>query len=333
MVDVQKSPHLGSRELSALILVVAWGFLSYAAATRLFGLGRDYIEYLSFYQAVPVYLSTSTQRFELGFSFAAWLFRYVINVDYPWFAFAIIATSLGIKFFLFWKYLRYPLIGAVYYLVTFYPIHEYTQVRTALGLALGYLALHLAYERRFVRAVIAIAIGATFHASVVILLPMYLAATYGRKSFPALSVVSILILAVGLSDSLRSSAISFFSDINPLLAAYAQNREFNEISIFSLNNIGLLLAIFLGFFAGWQKESRYHSLFFVISIGAILVVIGLSGVPMVAQRVKEVLYVSTIFVAHRSVFSYRNIPAVMMLWLTGGLLFYLNLHSDVLGGY
>lgn len=321
-----------SRDLGAFALVVLWAVMSYAAAFRSFGVGRDYIEYLAFYDRIPSDLSTSVQRFEIGFTWLAWFFIYGLDLGYNWFALFVVSISLGIKFFLFWKYLKHPLLAAIYYCLIFYPIHEYTQVRTAIGLALGYLALHFAYEHRFAKAVIAFVAGVAFHTSVFVLLPVYLAAVYARRNVATLAVVAALILVFGFSSSLRSSALGLFSAANPLLDAYAQNRELQEISILSLNNLGLVLALIAGFAGGWLQESRYHALFFVISVSSVLAVIALAEVPMVAQRTKEVLYVATVFLAHRSSVKIKTLPAFAMLWATGSLLFYLNLQSDVLGG-
>ncbi len=324
--------HRFGREFSGFVLVIAWAVLSYAAAFRSFGVGRDYIEYLAFYERIPVFLSTSVQRFELGFSFLAWFFRYVVNVDYGWFALVIVATALGIKFFLFWKYLKYPVLAAIYYCITFYAIHEYTQIRTAIALSFGYLAMHLFYKRSYAFGAICLFIGVSFHTSIIVLLPVYIFAIYAKRYFFWVAVALGVLVVVGTSLPLRDIALQLFSSANPLLDAYAENREMLEISIFSINNLGLLVALLLGVAAGWYHESRYHALFLIMSFGAILAVVGLAGVPMVAQRTKEVFYVATVFLAHRSSFRIKALPAIGALWLTGGLLFYLNLQSDVLGG-
>lgn len=320
-----------ARKAGAAALFLAWAILSYAAAFRSFGDGRDYLEYLAFYERIPVYLSASVQRFEPGFTLSAWFFQYVLHTSYGLFALSIVSISLGIKFFLFWKYLRHPVLASIYYCITFYPIHEYTQIRTAIALSFGYLSLHLAHERKFVPCAAFYILSVSFHTSAIFLLPVYFAAPYARRWFVVIVAVAITVFALGLSDSIRGIALNLFSGANPLLEAYAQNREMMEISIFSVNNICLLVAIFLGISAGWLKESQYHEIFTIISLAAVLSIIAFISAPMISQRMKEVFYVATVFVAHRSRLRLKTMPAIGLLWATGGLLFYLNLQSDVLG--
>ena len=96
-------------------MVMAWLVLTLAAGFRLLGEGFDYVTYATYYLYIPELLSFEDTRFEPGFHLVAWFFRHKIGLSFDQFSMLIVAISLGIKFYLFRKYLAHPMLAVLAY--------------------------------------------------------------------------------------------------------------------------------------------------------------------------------------------------------------------------
>lgn len=313
------------------VMVLTWALLSLAAAFRWLGPGRDYFEYLYYYNNIPYQFALSDTRFEPGFHVVAWFFRNLLNVEYSVFALTIVAFSLGIKFYLMRRYLVHPILAMFTYIALFYPTHEYAQIRTAFALALGYGAIHLMFERRYLAGVVGFVVGFTFHYSVLMLSIVYFGAQYVRGRLAIIFLVAGLVFVSVFSDQFISAATDIFSAYNPLLKYYVSNSYFNEeVRITSLNNILPAAALFLAVFLGWFGYGRYHATFLTMSIASLVAIVLLSGSPVVAQRLKELLFVAVIFLVYRSPIVLRNLPPIVLIWANAALLLYLAFREGLL---
>lgn len=318
------------RHAQTAALVVAWLLLTCAAGFRWLGDSRDYYQYLAYYQQIPPYLSFEYTRFEPGFHVCAWFARTYLNIDYDYFVLIVAGVSLGIKFHLFRKYLRYPLLAVVTYAAIFYAVHEYTQIRIGISLAFGYLAIHYLYDKRYLRAAIWFVPAYLFHTSVIVLPVAFLASRYVRGN------ISVILIGVGaavlfaLSEQLRELIVSMFSTINPLLRGYVDNRTFESVSLLSINNLLLIAALAAAVATGWFKFSRYHATFLTLSIAAVVAVAVLASSPIIATRTKDVLFVAIIFLIYRSPISLRTLPTILLMWANASLLFFLALREGLI---
>lgn len=326
----REAKHRLGDHTQTTILVAVWAILTLVAAFRWLGIGRDYLEYLAYYETIPAYLFTSTSRFEPGFQLLSWLFRNQLDLDYGYLVLLVSGASLGIKFYLFRKYLRYPLLAAATYVAIFYPIHEYTQIRTGLALALAYLAVHKLLEGRWLAGAAFLVAGYLFHTSVIVVPVAFLAARFirGNVIVFALGIVAAALFLI--SDQLRAFIVTIFSSANPLLQAYVENRTLDVVSIFSVTNLLLLAAVVAGIAANWFNAGRYHATFLTMAIGAVLAVLVLSSAPMIAVRTKEVLFVSVVFLAYRSRITLRNFAAMGFLWILAIVTAYLAFREGLI---
>jgi hypothetical protein len=318
------------RHAQAVALVVIWLLLTCAAAFRWFGDSRDYLEYLSYYNRIPPYLSFDYTRFEPGFHFSAWVARTYLNLDYDYFVLIVAGVALAIKFYLFRKYLRYPLLAVATYFAIFYGTHEYTQIRVGIALAFGYLSIHLLLEKRYLLAAIWFVLAYLLHTSLVVLPFAYLASRYVRGN------LAVILIGVGaailffLSEQLRELIVSLFSGINPLVRSYIDNRAFESVSPLSVNNLLLFAALAAAVLGGWFKFSRYHATFLTLSIAAVVAVVVLQTAPIVAGRTKDVLFVAVIFLIYRSKITLRTFPVIFLIWADAALLLYLAFREGLI---
>lgn len=124
--------HSHAIYMQAVFVFSVWAAASYAAGFCLLGEGRDFLNYIYFFSSVTTDLSFRDFRIEPGFVLLAWVFKNILNASYDQYATFIIAIALGLKIQLFYRHCASPLLAFVAYMVIFYPLLEYTQIRTVM---------------------------------------------------------------------------------------------------------------------------------------------------------------------------------------------------------
>lgn len=320
-----------ARSFGTLVLVAAWALLSLAAGFRWLGNSRDYYEYLYYYNTMPDVFFFKDTRFEPGFHILAWVSKKILNIGYDYFALGLVSFSLGVKFYLFRKHLRYPLLAAATYVAIFYPNHEYTQLRAAFALALGYAAIHLLLNHKLLKGIGLLALGVAFHYSVIVLGVVYVIAKYLRGRAAILVLTIGLLVASMLTEQIVELVVNIFGGLNPILKHYAKNDQmYDDANLLSFNNLLLLASVVSATLLGWLRCGRYHRTFLTFSIAALAAIALLGGSPVVAQRLKEVLFISIIFLVYRSPITAPNLPPVAFTWMNAALLFYLAFREGLI---
>lgn len=319
--------------------LIGWGFavlmLALASGRGWLGLGRDYLEYVDYYQRIPPFFSFQDTRFEPGFHLVAWVFANILGLPFWSFAFAVVLAALAVKAYLFRRYLNYPVAAMVVYLATFYPNQEYTQIRAAAAISFGMLAIHLFFGRRFIIAAAVAAFAFTFHYSIVLLFGGFAVAYALRRNLPSLvavGMIGVLMAGVMLSGGgLNNVIITWFSTLNPLVGNYVDNiAEINAASIWSVNNL-IVIAIFGAAVAGsWLSDSRYRKCFTIMFGLSVVFVIVLGQSPIIAVRAKEMLLVSVVFAAFRYPLGRRDLPAVALIAANAAFLLFLAVREGVI---
>lgn len=319
-----------NRTAQLSILVALWAVLSFAAAFRWLGEGRDYLEYLKYYETIPYTFSFADTRFEPGFHLVAWIFRVLFNVDYGVFSLVIIGTALGVKFYLIWRYLKAPILAAVTYTAMVYPLHEYTQIRAAFAISIGIFCIHLWMNKRHVICIFGMAVAFLFHSSIVILFAAFMFSEFFKFNKQGIALLIAAVVVVVVAQSLNLSIVSLFSSYNPLISKYIENATFeDEASFFSLGNLLYMSMLALAIYAGWYKD-RYRRSFLIMSTLSVFALAVFYSSPTVAQRTKEVLFGAIIFAAYRDSASERDVPALALLWINALALGWLSVKNGLL---
>ncbi|WP_165362155.1 EpsG family protein [Qipengyuania thermophila] len=283
-----------------LVLAALAVVLALAAGNRWLGWGRDYEEYYAAYNLISPSFLYGASRFELGYEIAAWVFAVPLSASFPTFYTVTAFVALAIKFALFERYLRYPLLAALIYILLFYPILEYTQIRASLAIALGYASIHFVWQRRFVVAVLLAVAAFFFHSSTVILTSLGLALMLlpGRVALiGAAAIGGVLLLAYSIGGQ---DLAQLFAQFNPLVFSYIDNANASEsINAFSVSNILFMLTIAAGFYFRVPQSGAYGRTFLLLSIGGIAALFVFRDSPVIALRFSELLLFSTLFYALR----------------------------------
>jgi hypothetical protein len=295
---------------AALLLALASGY-------RWLGDGADFIWYYRYYNAIPRFFNLADSRFELGYQLLAWLFRSVLEVDYGVFATLLVLVALGVKFYLFNRYLRHPLLVSVLYLLLFYALHEYTQVRAAVAISFGYWAVHLWLERRWRWAALSFLVAFSFHYSIGALAVVFLGSRLVRTPASlgiALAAAAVLIGSLNALDL----AADVLSGLNPLVRDYAFGGEFYfEQNIFSAFNVLMAFIVLWSLGAGLFGEGEYEARMTVLVLAGVAMVLVFLQSPVLSARLRDLLVVAALFLPFRAELDTRRLAVVAALGLAG----------------
>lgn len=313
-----------------------WLALTLGNAFSLFGADRrDYTAYLDYFNTLPPNLSFEDARFEPGFQFVSWFFAILLEQRYEMLLLVVAGFALGIKMFLFRRYLAHPWLALGFYLLLFYPAQEYTQIRAALAIGLTYLAGHLALERRWIWAALLVVVAMNFHASILILVAALLIAPLLGINLPTAAMagtVAVVLLGSLLRlDVLLNVLANLFSSINPLVRNYVENVDAEAaIRLTSVNNLLLLAFLLSAIGVGWLGDGRYRRVFLLVGCFSIPVLLIFAGSPVIAQRSRDVLMVGLIFATFRLPLRLKDMLPVGFLALEALLLAYLAVDAGII---
>ncbi|MCF6277984.1 MAG: EpsG family protein [Anaerolineales bacterium] len=324
-----KATHSHAFYFQAVFVFTVWAAATYAAGFRLLGEGRDFINYVNFFDSIPTDLSFSDFRFEPGFVLLAWIFKNVLNTSYEQYATFIVAVSLGLKIQLFYRHCASPLLAFIVYMAIFYPLFEYTQIRAAMAAALALHAIFAFYDEKKLYSTVLFSLAISFHFSAILFPAMLFAAFLVRRNPYVILVV--FLVSVIFSNAIIDQAVLAASQVNPLALAYVANAQDNiRPNIFSVLNLSLILLLAVGHFSGLVKDSQ-QKMFFFIGVASIAIFIIFLPVPVFASRMKELLSISFIFLVFRYRLSTGNIVPVILLTGAGFWSLYRYIGLGIIG--
>lgn len=293
------------RATVAIFLISA--VFGYIAGFRPFGIGFDFLNYQSFYNSIGPDDELSYFRYEPGFVFLTSWFKSLTDLDYTYFASFLMAMSLMIKFIVL-KRLDHPVLAVIFYLCVWFPMHENTQIRLAVATAFLFLATEKMFERRWEWFVVLSAIASTFHVTAAVA-----AASLATASFLARYRLRFSIPLTGLGGVALSASFTtvmhYAVQWQPLLLE--QGGGNTSPNLFSGFNIAT--ALFLLFYAasGSVKDYRGRT-FFLVTCGGFLVLLALFPVPVMAQRLKELLMIFMTFIAFEYRITIKTMPQALL---------------------
>lgn len=297
--------------------------LSIAAGTRSFGTGRDFLEYLQFYETITPYAISNYSRFEFGFEVTAWFFATILRQPFENFIIFIAFISLSIKFYLFRWYLSSPWLAMTTYVLLFYPLHEYTQIRTAAAVSFAYLSIHLLMEAKYIKSFILVLVAFLFHSSILLLVIAAILIYIVPRKLYLIFIFSSAIVLFLFYGFIGTILKDYFIELNPLIALYVDNTDFSvEVNVFSVTNVMLMLSLLSCYVSGYIKNNRYCEIFFFLGCIAFFWLIIFQNSPVVALRTAYVLFVAIIFLVFRAKFSYQTAIPQLLVLLAAGWGFY-----------
>ena len=310
---------LGKVDLRIVLLVVLTVFLSLAGAYRWLGTTPDFVRYNMSYSNLPYDHPAFYTRFEPGYVWTAWFFKYILNTNIQFYFFVLIAASLAVKFTLIWKWTSYPFLACFLYMITLYLNFEYTQIRAAIGLDIGFIGVYFALQRKYFIASVFLCTAAFFHYSTIVLTVSVIAffLAWERPKVAGLVIASIVIvISLSQVSELFGNYFRDFALYNPMVArnllAVAADVH-AKVDLFSaFNTLYYLGVLSCGIFLTPWKE-KTASLLFFFSVLGVVVMFAFRQFPEIAGRLQGVFLLATFVLPLRaSLRGVRVIPAVIL---------------------
>ena len=273
---------VSKKRVFLLIFVIV---LSLLAAVRFFGIDRDFYQYRYFFDELSL---PYEGRFEPGFVYFSFLVKWVRG-SFTDLLFLVAIFSLAIKIHLILKLPHYLYWLIVYFLMLF-PLHEMTQMRAAMAIGLGYLALHLSINS--IKRVLPFSLfllAATFQSSILILLPFFLSPRLFHR-FDWRLLFSVMFLPIVCLYPF----IEYLSYLNPLVLTALNSVVETEANPFSSLNISLVLILISGIFSAKKLPENKLPWLYVSAMGLGLWY-GFMSIPVFAHRLLELTIFSYFF--------------------------------------
>jgi hypothetical protein len=312
--------------IAALLAIL----LSLAAAFRWFGTGRDYGGYLNYYNQIGATGMPRGSRMEPGFAYGAWFFKNCLGAGFPVYYALLVGLSLALKFRLLLKYATAPLFAIGVYILLLYPLHEYTQLRIAFGIAMIFTAIDLYFDNHRFAAALSCLTAILFHSSTLIFLVVAIGVRFVVNRRPVF--VMALIAAAGTAISLAVAKIGGLLQAQSLmLEKYVkQSHIWQTPTAFSGQNVLLFAAVVSSavFLRPWQNFR--DRCFFLLSLFYYMFYFSLSSIPVFARRLSDMFIIAFLFYTFRfDNYSRSRIPALFML-LAGFWVLYKNFQQGLI---
>lgn len=271
--------------------------LSLFAAYLQAGFGRDYANYLKIYNGIVQDPFGTFMSYEPGFKMLVYLCGFF---GLEWFSTAILILWLSIacKLFFFKKHSPFFFASLLLYFVSFFLLHEATQVRTSIATSFLFFAIAALSEERL-KSFFALMLGASlFHYSALLFISILL--IYYSSKRRCVNPFSLLLLMVvlGFATSLflRPALIAVFPNdeiyeyLPQKIGAYLTYRTDTPFNAKKLLLLGAVLFLFVVSY----KEKFYLSLrtvcYYSFSLCAFLI-FGFHQLDVIVDRLSELLLV------------------------------------------
>ena len=199
--------YIISKRKIAIILMALFSFV--IAFEQPFGYSPDYTQYEFFFQQIRAYFVATklTNRFEPGFFYISFWLTQVFNSDL--FVYSVfVFFAIFVKFFYGLRDVvgNYFWMAVAFYFFKFFPLHELTQLRAALGASFMIAAFFYIEKGNRWQGILLCLIATSFHYSALMLAPFLFLPRLDRRQILLITAViffvcfifaSYLILLVG----------------------------------------------------------------------------------------------------------------------------------------
>ena len=219
---------------------------SLCAALQIFGYSRDFLTYqaaFSYYVNINQFVSIEPSFILMASLLGSYQFGF--NV----FIFIMTMTSLGLKGLVIKRCYNNYLPVFIFYLGSIYFLHEYTQVRFAVGLGLFYYGFINLDDRGAVKWQFFV-LSVLLHYSMIILVVLYL---LSRIQMSASRIITSLLFAVLIAGAINVENLATLFN-HPRLAGYTHNSG----TFSNLLTPGKLILYVPYILHVWQKSNLHN---------------------------------------------------------------------------
>ena len=231
--------------------------------------GNDFYSYRDIYYGLTLNYMSS----EPGYAFLNNLFSY-LGFSFNGFLFAYSFTAIALLVSFIYKHTKYPAIALLFYMATYFFFYNMVLNRQMMSMSLALWAIYL-WNKNKLYSVLCLAIGASFHQSLLVLLPFlcifeFLRHTRGKKYwiafFTALTAAVIMFSPLQLFTFL--DGIPVFSFIAKRTMHYFVNTGSYSLNIVEYIKMAAACLIILPWFKkiAADKEHRIWLFFYITGV-------------------------------------------------------------------
>lgn len=292
--------YLLASTIVALILGAIAGY-------RPFGLGLDFPNYDFFYYGIRDDAFYQASRFEPGFKSLAYFAKHALNWDVMPFMAMLMMVTLIVKFQVLGR-LEHPWTAIFFYVLVWFPLHENTQVRVAVAVTFLFMATKPLFDGRWIRYLLVSSLSILFHYTAIFAIAM-IAGAYYLSRFPRIVWITAPIVAGALMYIMLSVLFPYFALFRAaLLDGTGESTPPNLLSVANLFSYLFLVATF---FSGSLK-SREAKTYFILVALSFATLVGFQSIPVLANRLREILFVFMTFIAFEYKLTLRTFPQAIL---------------------
>lgn len=260
------------------------GFL--LSITQILGVSRDYLNYDDFFNVVRTNgLNVLFEsRFEPGFTILTIILTAGVSVNVVVYSlFVVIAMILkGWLIKVCSSSQKIFLVVAAFYLVRYFPLHELTQLRLALGIALILVGTIFLWEGEIYTGTAICVSALLFHMSVVAIIPALFLNLVKRWQVISIALVVFILTSI-LSGFLTSYLSGFIQAIKIYQDNNFENLNPNPLAIYLLIDWAMIVVSLLM----WKKNSLLMKRVVLLEILGMAIFYGAIDFGVIAIRIRE----------------------------------------------
>lgn len=329
--------NTNTRISKLIFLIIGITILCFAAFRG--NVDRDHQNYINIYGYI---LNGQSYLIEPSFYLLTYISKFLVDGYYFLFvSFAML--GVGLKLYSINKLSYLPLASILVYFSNYYFLHEMTQIRAGVAIAICFLGLPSLVNRKYMSFCIYIGLASLFHYSSLLFLVLILIPKSSLNKKELMIYFLMLLLAYGLYeanigfakifsyipiDFVRQKFISYSEKANANLV-----DSVNVFSVFQL--IKILISGFIAYSFYKNKPTSVETVLLRLYIYSIISWVMLFDIPAFAIRVSEFFGFSEVFLLPYilRVFKPRVISSIIFV-LICTILFYVNIfHNELMLPY
>lgn len=289
-ISGRKKPGFDRQQTANLLAVAAIGFLLIVISAGRIAVGNDYWVYRQNFRIIA---NNGPISSEVGFNVVVWLLVRIFGYDnyVPIFAvFSIVTVCLFLKSM--WDQAEW-FAGSVFLFMTGgYFFSSMNSIRYYLAVAFCMYAMKYVLRKEYLKFILLICLAALFHKSVLVVIPIYLAARFlAERKIPKWIYIlggAVITSMICFQDFYRRIIFFFYP--------YYENSAFDNGDV-SFTNIAKCLGVFVLCCICYQyalKDNVNNRFYFLLNVGALILYTFGSFIPEIS-RIGYYLIVSQVF--------------------------------------
>jgi hypothetical protein len=258
---------------AALVFVFA---LLFGVSSLRFNVGNDYNAYVQIMHVLqfnPAYVST-----EIGFNSVVWLIYGLCGYENYLMVFAVFAfATIALFMRAIYRDSENFLFSFFLFMAFGYYYQSFSSVRYYLAVALALWAIPLVLQKKWLPFVLVVLLGATFHKSLLVVLPLYFLASLAWKKWMLIAFACFC------------ATVFFFQDLylRLLVFLYPSYRDTEFLaggtSVVNIVRCGAILAFSLVYYRQAIKDHLRNQFYFYCNAGAFVLYTCCSFIPEVSR--------------------------------------------------